>query len=182
MRRVLVIDDEVLVLRALHRTLRPLFQSTQVELEMFSDPEAALLRCGEVAFDAVISDYRMPGINGAEFLEFVKRVQPEAVRIVLSASTDFAEVSNAISRGEVFRYVAKPWEADELKSILQLAFERYDQACAIRRQLDAAAAPPLSAEELERRRLEQDEPGITHVRRDEDGAVYLDPDAPDRQD
>ncbi|GAB3472274.1 hypothetical protein GCM10027321_45090 [Massilia terrae] len=175
MRRVLLVDDEALVLRALYRTMRPLFQDGLVQLEMFSDPEAALVRCGEVSFDAVFSDYRMPGINGAEFLEFVKRLQPDAVRIVLSASTDFAEVSNAISRGEVFRYVAKPWEADDLKSILQLAFDRYDQACETRRKLDAAAAPRISSEELELRRLEQEEPGITVVHRDPDGSVYLDP-------
>jgi DNA-binding NtrC family response regulator len=179
MRRVLLVDDEALVLRALHRTMRPLFQDAQVQLEMYSDPEAALLRCGEVLFDAVISDYRMPGINGAEFLEFVKRLQPDAVRIVLSASTDFAEVSNAISRGEVFRYVAKPWEADELKSILLLAFERFDQASETRRKLESAAAPRYSPEELELHRLEQEEPGITLVRRDADGSVYLEPDPPD---
>lgn len=176
MRRVLLIDDETLVLHALHRTLRPLFQTVQLELEMFSDPEAALLRCGEVSFDVVISDYRMPGINGAEFLEFIKRLQPDAVRIVLSASTDFAEVSNAISRGEVFRYVAKPWESRELKSILLLAFERFDQASETRRKLHAASARPLSDEELALRRLELEEPGITAVRRDADGSVYLDPD------
>jgi DNA-binding NtrC family response regulator len=174
MRRVLVLDDEALVLRALQRTMRPLLQGEGVHLETFSDPELALLRCGEVSFDLVMSDYRMPGLNGAEFLQMVKCIQPDAVRIVLSASTDFGEVSNAINRAEVFRYVAKPWEAQELKTIFLLAFERFDQARETRRTLAEAVASPVSPQELELRRLEADEPGITIVRRDADGSVYLD--------
>jgi DNA-binding NtrC family response regulator len=167
----MVVDDEALVLRALQRTMRPLLQDVGVQLETFSDPEVALLRCAEAPFDLVMSDYRMPGLNGAEFLQMVKGIQPDAVRIVLSASTDFAEVSNAINRAEVFRYVAKPWEAKELKAVFLQAFERYDQACETRRKLGAGTASP---EELELRKLEAAEPGITIVRRDADGAVYLD--------
>jgi response regulator RpfG family c-di-GMP phosphodiesterase len=122
-----------------------------------------------------MSDYRMPGLNGAEFLQMVKLIQPEAVRIVLSASTDFEEVSNAINRAEVFRYVAKPWDAQELKAVFVLAFERHDQACGVRRQLaHNTAEAALSPQDIEMRRLEAEEPGITDVRRDPDGAVYLD--------
>lgn len=177
MRRVMLIDDEALVLRALTRTIRPLFQEQALCLETFSDPEQALLRCAEAAFDVVVSDYRMPAINGADFLQMVKRLQPDAVRIVLSASTDFAEVSNAINRAEIFRYVAKPWEAEELRSVLTLAFERFDQARDIRNRLDGEQdALEPTAVELELRKLEQEEPGITIVRRDADGGVYLDPD------
>jgi YesN/AraC family two-component response regulator len=175
----MLIDDEALVLRALLRTIRPFFKGAGVHIETYTDPEQALLRCGEVCFDVVISDYRMPAINGAEFLQFVKRLQPDAVRIVLSASTDFAEVSNAIKLAEIFRYVAKPWAADELKSVLMLAFERFDEACKIRRSLEAERAPQLSAAQQELRKLEQDEPGITAVRRDAHGSVYLEPDPED---
>jgi DNA-binding NtrC family response regulator len=169
MRRVMLLDDEALVLRALQRTMRPLLQDAGVQIETFTDPETALLRCAEVPFDLVMSDYRMPGLNGADFLQMVKGIQPDAVRIVLSASTDFEEVSNAINRAEVYRYVAKPWDAQELKAVLLAAFERYDQACAVRRQL----APGPSPHEAELNRLEAEEPGITNVRRDPDGSVYL---------
>jgi DNA-binding NtrC family response regulator len=175
MRRVMLVDDEVLVLRALQRTMRPLLQDAGVQIETFFDPEQALLRCAEVAFDVVMSDYRMPGLNGAEFLQVVKGIQPDAVRLVLSASTDFAEVSNAINRAEVFRYVAKPWEAGELKRVLLLAFERHDAALATRRRLEGAEAGGARSEaEREARRLEAEEPGITRVDRDDDGAIYLD--------
>jgi CheY-like chemotaxis protein len=65
MRRILLVDDEVRVLSALQRTLRPFMQENAVEIEAYSDPEQALLRCAEVAFDVVMSDYRMPGLTGA---------------------------------------------------------------------------------------------------------------------
>jgi DNA-binding NtrC family response regulator len=175
MRRVMLVDDEVLVLRALQRTMRPLLQDAGVEIETFSDPEQALLRCAETGFDVVMSDYRMPGLNGAELLRVVMGLQPDAVRLVLSASTDFAEVSNAINRAEVFRYVAKPWEAEELKEIFLLAFQRHDEAVALRRRLAASEGRDgISAAEREAHRLEAEEPGITRVDRDDDGAIYLD--------
>lgn len=173
MRRVMLVDDETLVLRALERTMRPLFRDNGVQLETFSDPELALLRCGEVSFDLVMSDYRMPGINGADFLRMVKSIQPDAVRIVLSASTDFAEVSNTINKAEVFRYIAKPWKANELEAMFQLAFERFDQACEARRKLAEGTLSSMSTHDLELRRLEAEEPGITVVKRDADGGVYL---------
>ena len=174
MRRVMLVDDEVLVLRALQRTMRPLLQDAGVQIETYFDPEQALLRCAEVAFDVVMSDYRMPGLNGAEFLRVVKGIQPDAVRLVLSASTDFAEVSNAINQAEVFRYVAKPWDGEELKKVFLLAFERYDAALAVRRRLDGTAANAGQSEaDREARRLEAEEPGITRVDRDDDGAIYL---------
>lgn len=168
MRRVLLVDDEARVLSALQRTLRPFLQEHDAELEAFTDPEQALLRCAEVTFDIVMSDYRMPGLTGADFLQLVKGVQPEAVRLMLSASTEFAEVSSAINRAEVFRYVAKPWEGEELQKIFLQAFARHDEAMRLRRP------PALSAQELEVRKLEQEEPGITQVRRTEDGSIYLD--------
>jgi DNA-binding NtrC family response regulator len=171
MRRVLLVDDEVHVLSALQRILRPFLQEHEIEIEAFSDPEQALLRCAEATFDIVMSDYRMPGLTGADFLQMVKGIQPDAVRLMLSASTEFAEVSNAINRAEVFRYVAKPWEGEELQKIFLLAFERRD---AMRRARAPAPATAMSAQELEAHRLEAEEPGITQVRRAPDGSVYLD--------
>lgn len=168
MRRILLVDDEVHVLSALQRIMRPFLHEYEVQIEAFSDPERALLRCAEASFDIVMSDYRMPGLTGADFLQMVKGIQPDAVRLMLSASTEFAEVSNAINRAEVFRYVAKPWDGEELKKIFLLAFARHDDA------LRARPKTELSAQETEARRLEGEEPGITQVRRDADGAVYLD--------
>jgi two-component system probable response regulator PhcQ len=171
MRRILVVDDEAHVLSALQRALRRFLPDSEVKIETCADPEQALLRCAEQRFDVVMSDYRMPGLTGADFLQMVKGIQPDAVRLVLSASNDITEVMDAINRAEVFRYVAKPWTADDLEKVFAQAFARHDQA---RRPAGQGAAAGLSPQELEARRLEAEEPGITRVRRDSDGSVYLD--------
>ena len=167
MRRILLVDDEANVLSALQRALRRFLPEREVEIQSCQDPELALLRCAEVSFDVVMSDYRMPGLSGGDFLQVVKALQPEAVRLVLSASNDIGEVMDAINRAEVYRYVAKPWEAQELEKIFAQAFARHDEAVAAR------GAPALSPQEREARRLEAEEPGITKVHRDSDGAIYL---------
>ena len=123
-KRVLVLDDEPGVVNALQRTLRRCFAGDNLHIETFTDPEQALLRCGEVDFDVAISDYRMPSFNGVDFLKMVKHIQPHAVRVVLSASTEFNVVMSAVNDAEVFRFIAKPWTDEELQRVLQLAFER----------------------------------------------------------
>ena len=175
MRRILLLDDEINVLHALQRALRQCFKGDQLALEIFVDPEQALLRSAEVAFDVVMSDYRMPGMNGAEFLHVIMGVQPEAARLILSASTDFSEVTNAINRAEVLRYVAKPWQNDDLYKTFMFAFARHDEAVAARRLADdlRAARGELSPLEIETRRLEAEEPGITRVNWGVDGSVHL---------
>lgn len=170
-RRILLVDDEAQVLSALQRALRRFIPEHAVDIEVYQDPEQALLRCAEALFDVVMSDYRMPGLSGGDFLQVVKGLQPDAVRLVLSASNDVGEVMDAINRAEVFRYVAKPWEAAQLEKVFTQAFARRDETLAARRQ---AEEPALSAQEREARRLEAQEPGITHVRRDSDGSVFLD--------
>lgn len=174
MRRILLVDDEANVLRALQRALRQMFPEQEVEIQVSQDPEQALLRCAESSFDVVMSDYRMPGLTGADFLQVVKALQPDAVRLVLSASNDIGEVMEAINRAEIYRYVAKPWEANALGKIFREAFARHDEALAARRLAEQSAEAALSPQEREALRLEAEEPGITRVRRDSDGATYLD--------
>lgn len=173
MRRILLVDDEANVLNALLRALRRFLPENEVEIQACSDPELALLRCAEASFDVVMSDYRMPGLTGGDFLQMVKKLQPEAVRLVLSASNDIGEVMDAINRAEVYRYLAKPWEAQELEKIFAQAFARHDEAQATRRLAERSDQAALSPQERELRRLEAEEPGITKVRRDSDGAIYI---------
>lgn len=173
MRRVLLVDDEPNVLSALQRALRRFLPESAVAIETCQDPEQALLRCDEAEFDVVMSDYRMPGLSGGDFLQVFKAVQPDAVRLVLSASNDVVEVMDAINRAEVYRYVAKPWEAKELEKVFAQAFARRDELLAARSAAGEEQAG-LSPQEREARRLEAEEPGITRVRRDSDGSVILD--------
>lgn len=176
MRRVLLLDDEINVLHALQRALRGCLSDEELQVESFTDPELALLRCGEVDFDVAVADYRMPSMNGVDFLKMVKGIQPDAVRLVLSASTEFETVLKAVNQAEVFRYIAKPWQPDELSGALRLAFARRDQALAERRLLERERqkASEPTPQELEAQRLEAEEPGITKVNWGPDGSVRLD--------
>jgi len=172
MRRILILDDEPAVLNALRRTLRAAFAQEDVVIEVFDEPEAAVLRAGEQDFDVVISDYRMPGLNGADVLLLVKGLQPDAIRIVVSATTEILDIADAVNRAEVFRYLAKPWQQEELVATVREAFARREKL-----QRPPAPAPAVGQEEMCRQReldrLERDEPGITRVDRDEDGNIRL---------
>jgi two-component system probable response regulator PhcQ len=175
MRRFLLLDDEINVLHALNRTLRLCLSGTEFQVELFTDPEQALLRSAEVAFDVVVSDYRMPGMNGIDFLKMIKAIQPGAVRLMLSASTEFHTVLDAINDAEVFRYISKPWQKEELETILELTLARRDRNIAEHRLADGSLVRDceLTPQELEARRLEAEEPGITKVHWGPDGAVHL---------
>ena len=176
MRRILILDDETAVLNALRRSLRSAFRDEEVEIETFDDPEAALLRAGEQDFDVVISDIRMPGLNGADVLQLVKGLQPDAVRIVVSATTEYADIIAAVNRAEVFRYLTKPWQREELVETVREAFGRKDRRARPQAHAPVVAVAPAargSERERELRQLEQEEPGITRVDWDEHGNVRL---------
>lgn len=175
MRRILILDDEKAVVHALQRALHLAFSADSVQVEAFVEPEVALLRAGEQEFDVVVSDFRMPGLTGADVLQVIKGLQPDAVRIVLSASTDRSDIVAAVNRAEVFRYLSKPWQSQELVATLHEAFDYRDARVLARWGAAGPPAPaaPASAQELELLRLEQEEPGITHVDWDEHGNVRL---------
>lgn len=172
MQRILLLDDEANVLAAIKRTLRAGF-GADLRVEDMVDPEAALARLKETAFDVVISDYRMPLMTGVEFLSLVRVIQPNAVRMVLSASSDSENLMRAVNDAEVFRYLLKPWDEKNLLSQVKSALERADQ---LRHESELADIGrhdfgKLSATELERRRLEALEPGLTRVTWGPDGEV-----------
>ena len=136
--RILCVDDEQNVLRSLTR----LFLDEPYEILTSSSGAEGLLildRCGTVP--VVLSDYRMPGMNGVEFLDEVGKRRPETVRIVMSGTADTGAFVSAINEGRIHRIVAKPWNEDELRVTVVNALERYDLG---RRNLDLA-------EELRRR-------------------------------
>jgi len=117
------VDDEQNVLRSLTR----LFLDDPYEiLTACSGAEGLLIldQCGTVP--VVISDYRMPGMNGVEFLSEVRKRWPETVRIVLSGYADTGAIVSAINEGQIYRFVAKPWNDDELRITVANALERYD--------------------------------------------------------
>ena len=110
--RILCVDDEQNVLRSLTR----LFLDDPYEiLTAASGAEGLLILDQTGTVPVVISDYRMPGMNGVEFLSEVRKWWPETVRIVLSGYADTGAIVSAINEGQIYRFVAKPWNEDELQ-------------------------------------------------------------------
>ncbi len=175
MKRFLLVDDEINVLHALQRTIKQNIREPELRIEILTDPEQAVLRCAEVSFDLVISDFRMPKMNGIEFLKQVKALQPDAVRLMLSASSEFETVVNAVNEAEVFRYIAKPWQVEEIEESIRLALARREEILGDRKLADEVRVQrgELTPQDREAKRLEEEEPGITKVNWGPDGSVHL---------
>ena len=84
----------------------------------------------------VMSDQRMPEMSGVEFLRRVKIAHPEAIRVIFTGYADIHAVSDAINKGNVFRYVTKPWDPDDLFAVLREGGRQYDQIVGRNRLLE----------------------------------------------
>jgi two-component system, probable response regulator PhcQ len=163
--KLLVVDDETAVLSALHRELRQLF-GHRLEVETCNDPTQALSLVRAHHFDIVMSDLRMPELDGVSFLNLVSAVSPDSVRMILTGSADFETAQRAINDAGVFRYLTKPWSRSELRNHVEAAL-------AVRR--NGAPLPEPDAQEQERQRLEALDPGITSVKWGPAGEVLMPP-------
>lgn len=121
-RILLLVDDEENIISALVRLLR---RDNYTILRANSGKEGlALLEQRRVG--VIISDQRMPGMTGTEFLSQVKELYPDTVRIVLSGYTELNSVTDAINRGAVYKFLTKPWEDELLRANVEEAFQRYE--------------------------------------------------------
>jgi len=175
--RLLLVDDEPGVLAALERLLHRSLPGKPV-VETFSSPRKALERAWESPFALVVSDYRMPEMDGLNFLKEFGDIQPHALRLMLSAITDFDVLVTAVNDVGLYRYLIKPWDDQEVVNTVQAALAEFQRRAEERRQLEASRLEigALSPEEAERHRLEAEEPGITQVDWGPDGAIHLDDD------
>ena len=120
--RILCVDDERNVLRALER----IFLDEDYEILTASSGEEGLeILKAAPQVQVVISDYRMPGMNGVEFLREVFAGYPDTIRIVLSGYADTAAVVAAINEGKIYRFIPKPWNDDELRVTVANALETF---------------------------------------------------------
>jgi two-component system NtrC family sensor kinase len=120
--RILLVDDEKNVLRSLERT----FLDEEYEILKASSGIDGLSILESVSpVQVVISDYRMPEMNGVDFLREVCKKWPDTVRIVLSGYADTVSIVSAINEGEIYKFISKPWNDDELKVAIANALERY---------------------------------------------------------
>ncbi len=120
--RLLLVDDEENILRSLRRVLR----RGDWIIETAGDGEAALKIFERFHPAVVISDFRMPGMNGVEFLARVKELDPHTQRIMLTGQADQQAIEEAINRSEVFRFISKPWNDSQLLLTVKSAFEQHE--------------------------------------------------------
>jgi signal transduction histidine kinase len=118
---ILVVDDEADVVTSVQDLLRLDYRvlgatRAQEGLQVLHDLEVHI----------VMTDQRMPGMSGVEFLRRVRVEQPEAVRLLFTGYADIKAVIDAINQGNVFRYITKPWDPDELQTIIRQAADQYD--------------------------------------------------------
>lgn len=119
---VLCVDDEPNILRALQRLLR--HEKHQIITTTDGRQALDIIRREEIAL--ILVDQRMPELDSVCLLEQVKEIAPDTVRIVLSGYTPATTIIDAINRGEVYRFITKPWDDLELKLIVKEAIERYE--------------------------------------------------------
>ncbi len=126
--RVLLVDDDVLLLRSLGRILRDEFEVVTAE-----SGEAAL----QVLFDAapfavVIADMMMPGMDGIHFLDQWKFLSPNTTRVMLTGQAELGTAIDAVNQGQVFRFLTKPIKGDDLRLVLVDAVNQYELVMAER--------------------------------------------------
>uniref|UniRef100_C6DZA8 Putative PAS/PAC sensor protein n=1 Tax=Geobacter sp. (strain M21) TaxID=443144 RepID=C6DZA8_GEOSM len=121
--RILCVDDEKNVLRSLERIF---LDDEYTILTASSGQEGLQLLDEEGQVQVVISDYRMPGMNGVEFLRGVFDRHPECIRIILSGYADTAAVVAAINEGKIYKFIPKPWNDDELRVTVNKAIEHFE--------------------------------------------------------
>jgi signal transduction histidine kinase len=118
---ILVVDDEPDVVRSVKDLLRLDYNvigaTSAAEAEQIMQNQAV---------QVIMTDQRMPGVSGVEFLHRMRGEHPDAVRLLFTGYADIHAVIDAINQGNVYRYIAKPWDPDELQAIIREACERYD--------------------------------------------------------
>jgi response regulator RpfG family c-di-GMP phosphodiesterase len=121
-RPILVVDDEEIVLVALRDTL------LREGYNVVASPHAihALSVLKEQSFSVVITDQQMPMVSGLEFLAQVREMQPDATRILITAVLSLSTVIDAINKGEIYRFIVKPWLREELLATVKNAVQRHE--------------------------------------------------------
>lgn len=163
--RVLVVDDDPTTLLTVASILHDEgFQVTEID-----DALEAAERIAREPFDVLVTDFKMPGLDGLSLARKAKLLRPDTIRIMLTGLGDYEIAVAAINQGEVYRFMTKPVDEVELRINVRLGCEHLSLLREVAR---------LRGEMKERdallRRLERRNPGITAVKRRSDGAIPVD--------
>lgn len=162
--RILLVDDESNVLSALKRALF----DEPLEITSLTSAEEALDVMKTEHFKVVVSDERMLGMQGSEFLAQVKKSYPFTVRIMLTGHATLEAAMKAVNEGEIYRFFSKPWDDRDLKFAIRGAIEKYDLEAENRRLLATIKDQAMEIKVLEKRY-----PGISRVQKDSKGSFVL---------
>ncbi|GAA0319375.1 response regulator [Psychrobacter aestuarii] len=163
--KIAFIDDEQRILRSLKMHFR---QSHDVFTT--TDPEQLIEYVSQHDVQVVISDQRMPDKQGTEVLREVKEASPNTIRILLTGYADLNAVIDSVNEGEIYRYITKPWQNDELKKVV-------DKATEIAQQTRDVAAPITESTSSRRNRhvlvLDDDEDVYLQIKQHFDSAYQV---------
>jgi two-component system probable response regulator PhcQ len=162
--KILIVDDEENILNSLKR----LFRKEPYEILTAGSGEEGLKILDHQQVDLIVSDLKMPEMNGIEFLKKAKEKNPVPLRIMLTGHADLKSVIAAIDQGEIYRFLLKPWDDEELKMTVRQALDYYHLWKENRTLFRTVKKQGQILEELEK-----EHPGISEVERDENGTVLL---------
>jgi signal transduction histidine kinase len=127
-RTLLVVDDHAVVIASVEELLRERYHVLGARN---AEEALAILRQGRVA--VVMVDQRMPRVSGTELLAQIATLAPDVTRILMTAYPDLDAVMQAVNQGKIYYYVSKPWELNELETVIEKAFEYHALLCERRR-------------------------------------------------
>jgi DNA-binding NtrC family response regulator len=162
--RILLVDDESGVLAALKRALI----DEPLEITTMTSAEDALEIMKREGFKVVMSDERMVGMQGSEFLARVREKYPQTIRIMLTGHATLNAAMKAVNEGEIYRFFSKPWNDLDLQFAIRSAIEKYDLEAENNRLLATIKQKSLEIKVLEKRY-----PGISRVEKDDRGVLIL---------
>ncbi len=122
---ILVVNDEAQVGKALCRIL----EMEKLESVYADSGESALdsIKTADQPFSLIISDQRMPGMQGTQFLEHAKKLNPETIRFLLTGYSEMQIIINAVNKGSVQGYLSKPWDKDEIIKAIRSGIKQYER-------------------------------------------------------
>ena len=181
MYRVMVVDDEDGILTPLKRLLMAtpcVHQGVTypLEVETYASPVEALERLRHTPYALVLSDCRIPEMDGATFLIKVRQLQPTGVRMIISSYSDLNRLVDAINEAQITRFIAKPWNDGELISSIAQALAYRDLQLENMRLADEKRLErgDLSREEFALKRLYETQPGLVRGNWGPDGSAIFD--------
>jgi len=162
--KLLLVDDEPNLTSALVRSL----DRSQFQIFTADSAQQGLMILAGNDIDVVVSDERMPGMTGSQFLAEVRKQWPNTIRMILSGQADLEAAVRAINEGEVYRFLLKPCHPKELQMTILQGLQHKKLVAQSRKLLQEHQKNVNLLEALEK-----DNPGITKVDMDEDGVIDM---------